>query len=217
MNRRLKITLWLVAGLLFLVLLNVVGQGINTLDRLTFVEKERDSWQRAPAIIAQLDLRAGSRVVDLGCGAGYFALKLSRAVGATGSVQAIDILRLPLTFLWIRAARQGVHSLHIVLGDSDDPRISGLVDAVLVANTYHELSRPGIVLAHLRSALAPGGRLVIADRGPQSVNTEHAIDPALVEAELRRDGFEILSKDDHFLDQPDEGPWWLIVARRTSI
>ena len=213
----MKIGLGLAAGLLTLILLYVVGQGMITLDRLTLVEKERDSWQRAPAIIAQLDLRPGSRVVDLGCGAGYFALKLSAAVGSTGTVQAVDILRLPLAFLLIRATRQGVHTLQVVLGDPDDPHISGSVDAVLVANTYHELSRPAIVLEHLRRALIPGGRLVIADRGPESTNAEHAIDPARVEAELRRDGFEILNRDDHFLDQPDEGPWWLIVARRTSI
>lgn len=217
MNRGLKIILGLAAGLLILLVLNVIGQGINTLDRLTFVEKERDSWQRAPAIIAQLDLRAGSRVVDLGCGAGYFALKLSSAVGETGTVQAVDILRLPLAFLWIRAARQGARNIQVVLGDSDATRISGPVDAVLVANTYHELTRPALVLEHLRRALTAGGRLVIADRGPQSANTEHAIDPAVVEAQLRRGGFEILSRDDHFLDQPDEGPWWLIVARRTFL
>jgi len=216
-NRGLKIILGLAAGLLILLVLNVIGQGINTLDRLTFVEKERDSWQRAPAIIAQLDLRAGSRVVDLGCGAGYFALKLSSAVGETGTVQAVDILRLPLAFLWIRAARQGARNIQVVLGDSDATRISGPVDAVLVANTYHELTRPALVLEHLRRALTAGGRLVIADRGPQSANTEHAIDPAVVEAQLRRGGFEILSRDDHFLDQPDEGPWWLIVARRTFL
>lgn len=217
MNRGSKITLGLAAGLLTFILLYVIGQGMITLDRLAFVEKERDTWQRAPAIIARLDLHAGSRVVDLGCGAGYFALKLSAAVGATGSIQAVDIRRLPLAFLSIRAARQGAHNLRVALGDSDDPLISGPVDAILVANTYHELSRPAIVLEHLRGALVPGGHLVITDRGPQSANTEHATDPALAEAELRRDGFEILSRDDHFLDQPEEGPWWLIVARRPSI
>ncbi len=217
MSRGLKLTLWLVAGVVVLVSLNVAGQGMNTLDRLTFVEKERDSWQRAPVIIGQLNLPPGGRVIDLGSGAGYFALKLSRAVGSAGTVQAVDILRLPLAFLWIRAARQGAHNLHVVLGDADDPHVSGPVDAVLVANTYHELSRPAVVLAHLRRALIPGGRLVIADRGPQSTNHEHSIDPALAEAELRRDGFEILCRENHFLDQPGEGPWWLIVARRPSI
>jgi len=215
--RKSKIALGLIGGLLLLILLNVIGQGWNTLDRLTLVEHERDGWQRAPAIIEQLNLREGSRVVDLGCGAGYFALKLSAAVGVKGNVQAVDILRLPLVFLWIRAHRAGVHdlfhnNLETVLGEPDDPHISGTVDAVLVANTYHELARPQIVLSHLRNALRSGGHLVIADRGPQSANAEHAIDPAIVEAELRRDGFGIVSRQDHFLDQPDEGPWWLIVA-----
>jgi predicted methyltransferase len=213
----LKIALWLFSGLLVSILLNVIGQGLSTLDRLTFVERERDIWQRAPEIIGQLNLREGSRVVDLGCGAGYFALKISAAVGPTGDVQAVDILRLPLTFLWIRAHRANIQNIGIIRGEPDDPHISGTVDAVLVANTYHELVRPGVVLAHVRDALVDGGRLVIADRipvkdGPESMNAEHAIDPATVEAELRRDGFDIQSRQDHFLDQPDEGPWFLIVA-----
>jgi tRNA A58 N-methylase Trm61 len=211
-DKRWKIALWLSGGLVILILLNVIGQGLNTLDRLTFVEHERDSRQRASDIVGRLNLHEGSRVVDPGCGAGYFTLKLSAAVGATGNVQAVDILRLPLTFLWIRSRKAGFHNMDVTLGEPDDPHISGAVDAVLVANTYHELTQPGTVLAHLRSALVSGGRLVIADRGPQSTNPEHATDPAIVEAELRRDGFEVLSRQDHFLDQPDEGPWWLIVA-----
>jgi predicted methyltransferase len=211
-NSAWKIALWMTGGLLVLILVDVIGQGLNTLDRLTFVEHERDTWQRAPAIIGQLNLHKGSRVVDLGSGAGYFALKLSAAVGARGKVQAEDILRLPLTFLWIRAHRSGLHNIEVVLGEPDDPHVSGPVDAVLIANTYHELARAGIVLAHVHDVLAEGGRLVIADRGPQSTNTDHAINPAIVEAELCRDGFDIQSRQDHFLDQPDEGSWFLIVA-----
>jgi predicted methyltransferase len=228
-DKPLKIALWLIGGLLVLILLSVIGQGLNTLDRLTLVERERDSWQRAPEIIGQLNLREGSRVVDVGSGAGYFTLKLSDAVGPTGNVQAVDILRLPLAFLWIRAHRSRFHNVEVVLGKPDDPHISGPVDAVLIANTYHELARPGVILAHVHDALldggrVDGGRLVIADRTPvkdrpQSLssganegNAEHAIDPAVVEAELRRDGFDIQSRQDHFLDQPEEAPWFLIVA-----
>jgi predicted methyltransferase len=223
-DKPLKIALWLIGGLLVLILLSVIGQGLNTLDRLTLVEHERDSWQRAPEIIGQLNLRNGGRVVDIGSGAGYFTLKLSDAVGPTGNVQAVDILRLPLAFLWIRAHRSRLHNVKVVLGEPDDPRISGPVDAALIANTYHELARPGVILAHVHDALVDGGRLVIADRNPvkdrpQSLssganegNAEHAIDPEVVEAELRRDGFDIQSRQDHFLDQPEEAPWFLIVA-----
>jgi ubiquinone/menaquinone biosynthesis C-methylase UbiE len=181
------------------------------------VERERDQWQRASDIITQLNIGPRSRVVDLGCGAGYFALKLSAATGAEGTVQAVDILRLPLVFLWIRARQRDAHNVRAILGDQDDPRIPGPVDAVLIANTFHELRNPKMMLTRLHQALVTGGRIVIADRGTESSNAAHAIDPSLVDAELRRDGFEIVSRQDHFLDQPGEGPWWLIVARKESL
>ena len=44
--------------------------------------------------------------------------------------------------------------------------------------------------------------------------TEPDSPAALVEAELRQRGFEILSRDDRFIDQPGDEPWWLLVARR---
>jgi len=39
---------------------------------------------------------------------------------------------------------------------------------VLVLNTYHELDDAPAVLAHVRRALRPGGRLVVVDRRPRS-------------------------------------------------
>jgi predicted methyltransferase len=202
------------AGLI-LILAYIIGQGITTLDRLALIEMERDEWQRAPEIIRQLMLHDGSRVADVGCGAGYFALKLSAAVGPEGRVVAVDILRLPLAFLWIRAKQRSFDNLTVIHSEPDDPAIPP-VDAVLLANTYHELTNPRAVLTRLRVSLAAGGRLVIPDRGVESTQAEHSADPAIVEAELRRDGFEIVSQEDHFLDQPLQGPWWMIVARKPS-
>lgn len=40
------------------------------------------------------------------------------------------------------------------------------IDAVPVANTYHELVHPEPILENLYRSLKPGGRLVIVDRGP---------------------------------------------------
>ncbi len=196
-------------------MLNVIGQGLNTLDRLTVVERDRDSWQRAPEIIAQLNPRNGSRIADLGCGSGYFALKLASAVGPNGTVQAVDILRLPLTFLFIRGMQRDLPNLHVIHGDSDDPHISGPVDAVLVANTWHELEHPTTTLRYLSQALVPTGRLVIADRAPQTAEAAHSINPAVVESQLTRENFHIISRDDHFLTQPNEGEWFLIVAEKS--
>lgn len=197
-------------------IVDVAGQGVATLDRLAVVERERDSWQRPADIIAALDLHNGSRVVDLGSGAGYFALKLSGAVGPGGSVQAVDILRLPLAFLRIRAYQRGASNLHVIRCTPEDPMISGSVDSVLIVNTYHELANPAAVLAHVRDALIPGGRLVIADRAPDSANPGHEIDAGIVQTQLAAAGFHSVSLDGHFLDQPEEGPWWLLVAEKSG-
>jgi hypothetical protein len=38
--------------------------------------------------------------------------------------------------------------------------------------------------------------------------------PAVVDDELRRRGFDIVSRDDQFIGQLDSGPSWLVTARK---
>src|SRR5215470_13375027 len=146
----------------------VAYQGIRTLQQLQAVEAERDQWQRPADVLAPLNLKSGSVVVDLGSGAGYFALKLSDAVGPTGRVIAVDLRRLSLLFLRVRAFLQGKRNIQVVIGERDNPHLStGDVDSVLIANTYHELSDPHAILRHTWQALRPQGRFVIIDRMPR--------------------------------------------------
>jgi ubiquinone/menaquinone biosynthesis C-methylase UbiE len=208
----------LVLLLAFLVIgfAGVAYQGGRTLQRLTVVEADRDQWQRPADIIRPLDLKDGSVVVDLGSGAGYFSLKLSDAVGAKGEVIAVDLRNLSLLFLRIRAFLQGKNNIRIVAGDPDDPHLPPeSVDSVLVANTYHELTNPQSILRHISRSLRPGGRLVIVDPGPDqdgSAGVEHLVSPEKVEADLRKQGFEIANRDDFFIQPPHEHSWWLIAA-----
>jgi SAM-dependent methyltransferase len=210
---RLKVALFLIVSLALVGVLYTAGQGIETLGRLNTVERERDQWQRPSEIIQELNLKNGSAAVDLGSGAGYFALKLSPIVGRNGSVLAVDLRQVSLTFLWIRAHLWSRDNVTVLVGDADDPHLPARVDAVLIVNTYHELTAPKAILHHLRQSLAPGGRLVIADRGPEETQ-HHGLPLALVEEQVRQAGFEIVRTQDHLLDQPGEGPWWLMVAQQ---
>jgi len=133
----------LVVGLLLVV----VQQAYQTLSTLTRVERDRDAWQRPEEILQRLHLRPGMTVVDLGSGAGYFALKIAPRVGPAGRVLAVDLRRESLAFLWIRAVEAGDRNLLVIHGDVTDPRLPpGPVDAVLIANTYHELAQPDSTL-----------------------------------------------------------------------
>ena len=212
MSYRAKLAIFALSAVILLFVLDTVYEGLKALTRLDVVESERDQWQRPSDIIRALNLRQGSTVVDLGCGSGYFALKLSRAVDSGGTVYGVDIRRLPLIFLWVRTFIRHQHNVRTVLGQADNSYLPAhAANAVLIANTYHEFENPGAILDEVLQSLVSGGRLVIVD----PMQTERGkFSPGLVERELRRRGFDIMSRDDRFVDHPVRGLWWFIVARR---
>ena len=217
-----KLALFVVCALAVLIGSNVTYQALTTLNQLDVIEAERDRWQRPSEVIQALNLRDGDSVVDLGCGSGYFSLKLSDPIGRNGRVIAEDIRRLSLTFLWMRTVRKGKHNLSMHLGDLDDPRLRpSSINAVLIANTYHEFTAAQSILDHVRQSLVPGGRLVIIDRSPKGVQVqasaqpEHEISSGQVAADLRQANFVIDNRTDRFIESdPENESWWMIVAHR---
>ena len=195
---------------------------LNTLARLDVVEAERDLWQRPAEIVEALAIQPGDSVAEIGCGSGYFSLKLSAAVGKAGRVYAEDIRRLPLVFLWFRTILKDDLNIRIVHGEEGDPHLRAKpVNEALIANTYHELTDPQAILAYVRQALISGGRLVVVDRAPnyrrrdEDPLAEHEISAEHVESELRAAKFEITDREDDFIGRDAENEsWWLIVARR---
>jgi ubiquinone/menaquinone biosynthesis C-methylase UbiE len=209
-NFWVRLVLFPACALGALLLLNVGLSAVGTLKQLDAIETERDKWQHPTQVIEALNLRRGNAVDDIGCGSGYFSLKLSDRVGANGRVIAEDIRRLPLAFLWVRAARNGKHHVTVHLGNLEDPRLDpNSLNAVLISNTYHEFSAPLNILDHVRQALLPGGKIVIIDRTPrpatgQTAMQEHEVASGQVETDLLRPGFAIDVRTDNFIDKDPE-------------
>jgi predicted methyltransferase len=217
---RAKVVLFFFSALALFLAAAFAYSTSQTLSRLDQVEAKRDQWQRPAEVLAALDLKSGDSVVDLGCGSGYFSLRLSQPVGSTGRVIAEDIRSLPLVFLWVRTHLKHLHNISIVRGEPADPQLpSASITAVLIANTYHELTDAQPILAHVKQSLVSGGRLVVVDRAPNvagvdTMAAEHEISPERVERELRQAGFELVRRVDRFIPKdPDNESWWLIVAR----
>lgn len=219
---RLKLLAFATVCVGTLILLYVGFSAANTLSQLDTIEAGRDQWQRPLDILQALDPGAGGTVVDLGCGSGYFTLKLSAAVGSRGRVVGEDVRWLPLAFLRARTILKGRHNVTLVHGQPANADLPvGSVQAVLILNTYHELTDPRAILVQVRQALVPGGRLVVVDRQPNPANVgvtengEHEIAASSVEADLRQTGFEIAARQDRFIESdPDRETWWLLAARK---
>jgi ubiquinone/menaquinone biosynthesis C-methylase UbiE len=229
---RFRVAVFFVLVVTIVAALFLTYQLTQTFDRLYLAERERDRWQRPDDVIESLKLKDGNVVADVGCGVGYFSLKLAPKVADHGSVLAEDILGESLTFLWIRGFLHHQSDIRLIHGDADDPHLpKGAVDAVLIANSYHEFTNPLAILDHTFRALRSTGRLVVLDRGPRSYHGEsreiqmqqYQIAASVAEDEIRQRGFEVLSRDNHFIDRPaverqgdrqDDHVWWLIVARK---
>lgn len=124
----------------------------------------RDAWQRPDQIVAAAELRDGDAVVDLGVGTGYLLPHLVGAVGATGSVIALDIEPSMLDFVAAAAKEQGWATVRPHLATPDDPQLpASSVDAVVTLNTWHHIADRPAYAARLLTALRPGGRFVVVD------------------------------------------------------
>jgi ubiquinone/menaquinone biosynthesis C-methylase UbiE len=82
------------------------------------------------------------------------------------------------------------------------------VDAVLIAFAYHDFAEPSAMLAHIRTALRPGGRLVVIEaiseknRGvPRERQIkDHELSPEVLGGELSAAGFEIANGAETLVD-----------------
>ncbi len=130
---------------------------------------ERDAYQKPDQVMAVLAFRPGERVADIGAGSGYFARRVSKAVGPAGDVLAIDIAPEVLEYLEARARREGLANIRVQRVAPDDPQLpSGGVDTILMVDTLHYVKDRGAYARKLRAGLAPGGRVVVIDFVPKS-------------------------------------------------
>jgi len=115
-----------------------------------------------PRMSAELQLRPGATVADLGAGDGEVTAALAEIVGATGRVFASEIEADKRAKLEGRARNVAV----VVASDTATGLARGCCDAIVMRAVYHHLTRPVVILADILGALKPGGRFLVIDFEP---------------------------------------------------
>ena len=107
---------------------------------------------------------AGSRWLELGSGEGAFTLALADVLGPAGEIQAFDRDTRALAIA-VDAVRRRFPEVQIAasVGDFTVAVPGGPFDGVLAAHSLHFVRYRSSVLARIRAALAPGGRLVVVE------------------------------------------------------
>jgi ubiquinone/menaquinone biosynthesis C-methylase UbiE len=171
-----------------------------------WLTRESRNREEEPAkLMKALHLKAGMTVCDLGCGNGFYTLKLAREVGPDGKVLAVEIQKEMLDLLEKRAARAEVKNIQSILGTVIDPKLpEDAVDLILVVDVYHEMDHPVEMLAALRKSLSKTGRLVLVEFRAEDPNVPikelHKMSKAQINKEIPANGFKLV-------EQYDDLPW----------
>jgi ubiquinone/menaquinone biosynthesis C-methylase UbiE len=169
------------------------------------IRPERQREEDCTLMLAQLHIKPGQVVCDMGCGNGFYSLKLAKMVGDKGQVLAVDIQHEMLELLKDRAKNAGLKNIKPILGTTIDPKLpAGVVDLILCVDVYHEFSNPEEMLASMRKSLAPHGRIALCEFRAEDPNVPilplHKMSKEQILKEFPANGFKLV-------EQFDKLPW----------
>ncbi len=156
-------------------------------------------------MLGQLNLKIGMTVCDMGCGNGFYSLKMAKMVGPQGTILGVDVQPEMLQFLRTRMEKEGVDNITPILGSFHNPRLPrNTVDVILMVDVYHELSHPEIMLRSMRDSLKPNGQIILLEYREEDARVPikplHKMNKVQILKEYEANGFRIAS-------QFDKLPW----------
>jgi ubiquinone/menaquinone biosynthesis C-methylase UbiE len=159
------------------------------------VRSERETEEAPDRALDAIALKKGDVVADIGAGVGYFTWRMAERVGPGGKVYANDIQPRMLELLKKNVAARGLTNVLPVLGTDADPKLpTGALDLALLVDVYHEFSQPQKMLAKIREALKPSGRMILLEYRKEDpavpIRLEHKMTVQEVRAEIEPEGFK---------------------------
>jgi SAM-dependent methyltransferase len=142
-----------------------------------------DAARRRRIVREALGAAPGERILDVGCGPGFYCAELAEEVGPSGKVVGIDSSPAMLELAARRCA--GHERVELRSGDAVTlPVDDASFDAALCVQVLEYVPDPTVALAKMHRALRPGGRVVVWDVDWATVSL-HALDSALTDLVLR--------------------------------
>lgn len=176
------------------------------------------------ALFDAMKIEKGSWAADLGSGDGDYTISMSPVVGESGRIFAVDIKDDALDDLRRRIYDRGIGNVTPIYSVPGNPMLpSNSLDAILVRNAYHEFQNYMSMLQHMKQALKPGGRLVIAEfKGEEVVDAsreeqaeDHSIAKRYVLQDLDEAGFRTVEEVDRLTDNSHQRHgMWMIIAEK---
>lgn len=117
-----------------------------------------------PQKILRPYIKNGMRVLDVGCGPGFFSFEMAKMVGETGSIIAADLQEGMLLKLKNKIKGTFLEKrIELHKCDENKTGITGKVDFIFAFYVVHEVPDKENLFKELHSLLNPDGRFLLAE------------------------------------------------------
>lgn len=176
-----------------------VAQTMHYLGAEWLIRNEREREERCSLMLANLGIRKGMTICDMGCGNGFHSLAMAKMTGKNGLVLGVDVQPEMLGFLRERMEADGIENIVPILGSFHNPHLPpNTVDLVLMVDVYHEFSHPKEMLASIRKSLKPDGLVVLVEYREEDpkvpIKPLHKMSKKQVNKELNANGFTLVKE-----------------------
>ncbi len=113
--------------------------------------------------VSRLQLKSGSRVLEVGCGTGKNLAPLIEAIGAEGQVYGVDLSEGMLAEANQLCVQREWRNVKLMRADATDYVLPEAVDGAIFSLSYAVIPHHRDALRHAWKQLRPGGYLVIMD------------------------------------------------------
>ena len=165
------------------------------------IRNTREREERCSLMLANLGIKPGMTICDMGCGNGFHTLKMAKMTGPKGTVMAVDVQPEMLRLLRERTEKDGLENITPILGSFHNPRLPpNSIDLILQVDVDHEFSRPVTMLKAMRKSLRPEGVIVLVEFRAEDpkvpIKPLHKMSKEQILKELPANGFKLVKDYD---------------------
>jgi precorrin-6B methylase 2 len=176
---------------------HVMGyQGMSWLER-----DERETEENTTTLFENMNISKTDDIADIGAGSGYHVFRM--ATRATqGTIYAVDIQEEMLTAMRNKKSDGKFANVTLVKGSEKSINLKpNSVDKVLIVDVYHEMSFPYEMMASIKKAMRPNGKLYLIEYRAEDPNVPikklHKMTEAQAVKELKAVGLILKENKDN--------------------
>jgi SAM-dependent methyltransferase len=133
-------------------------QGIGWLER-----PEREKEEEVSQLIKNMNIQPTDKIADIGAGSGYHVFRMA-PLANRGLIYAVDIQKEMLMAIETFKESDGVNNVTTILGGENTVNLpENSVDKVLMVDVYHEFNFPMEMMASIKKALKPNGKIFLIE------------------------------------------------------